>query len=83
MSRPARWPKAMASDRPCTSPAIAIWLTIFASWPAPLSPSSVTARAKAAITGLTAIEGGRVAAAHHRQRAVLRAGLAAGDRARR
>ena len=32
---------------------MAIWLTIFASWPAPLSPSRVTARAKAAITGLT------------------------------
>ncbi|MNS99975.1 hypothetical protein D3C72_1343920 [compost metagenome] len=30
---------------------MAIWLTIFASWPAPLSPSSVTARAKASATG--------------------------------
>ena len=51
MSRPAFSPKAIASDRPCTRPAIAIWLTIFASWPAPLSPSSVTALAKAIATG--------------------------------
>jgi hypothetical protein len=30
---------------------MAIWLTIFASWPAPLSPSSVTAFEKAIATG--------------------------------
>ena len=52
MSRPAFWPKAIASDRPCTSPAIAIWLTILASWPEPLGPSSVIALANAIASGL-------------------------------
>ena len=51
MSSPAFWPKAIASDRPCTRPAMQIWLTIFASWPAPLSPRRVTAREKASATG--------------------------------
>ena len=54
MSRPARWPNATASDRPCTRPAIQIWFTILASCPAPLSPSRVTARAKAWATGWAA-----------------------------
>ena len=35
------------SLRPCTSPAMQIWFTILASWPAPLGPSSVNALAKA------------------------------------
>ena len=52
MSRPERSPKAIASDSPCTSPAIAIWLTILASWPEPLGPSSVIAFANAIATGL-------------------------------
>ena len=54
MSSPAFWPNAIASDKPCTSPAMAIWLTILASCPAPLSPSSVKAREKAIATGLAA-----------------------------
>ena len=41
----------MASLRPCTSPAMQIWLTILASWPAPLSPSRVKARENASATG--------------------------------
>ena len=52
MSSPARSPKAIASASPCTSPAMAIWLTILASWPAPFGPSSVTALANAIATGL-------------------------------
>ncbi|CFU03366.1 Uncharacterised protein [Bordetella pertussis] len=52
MSNPAVWPKAMASDRPCTTPAMQTWLTILASWPAPGGPTSVTARPKACATGL-------------------------------
>ena len=54
MSRPAFWPKAIASDRPWTSPAIAIWLTILASCPEPLGPSSVIALANAIATGFAA-----------------------------
>ncbi len=63
-----RWP----SDRPCTTPAIAIWLTIFASWPAPLAPSSVHRAREGRGHRLDAIERRRVAAAHHGEHAVLR-----------
>ena len=52
MSSPAFWPKAMASLRPCTRPAMQTWLTILVSWPAPLSPISVKALEKAMPTGL-------------------------------
>ena len=45
MSRPAFSPKAMPSLKPCRSPAMQIWLTIFASWPDPAGPTRVTARA--------------------------------------
>ena len=51
IGRPLFWPKAIASDRPWTMPAMQIWLTIFASWPAPASPTRVTALAKCIATG--------------------------------
>ncbi|KAG1304003.1 hypothetical protein G6F62_015752 [Rhizopus arrhizus] len=35
-------------------PAIQIWLTILANWPAPGAPTSVTARPKLCATGLMA-----------------------------
>ena len=54
MSRPAFWPKAIASLKPCTSPAMQIWLTILVSWPAPLSPMSVKALENAIPTLCTA-----------------------------
>ncbi len=44
----------MASLRPCTRPAIQIWFTILASWPAPLAPSNVKARENAWATGCAA-----------------------------
>ena len=37
-------PKWMASDSPSTSPAMAIWLHILASWPEPAGPSSLRMR---------------------------------------
>jgi osmotically-inducible protein OsmY len=81
MSSPARWPKAMASDRPCTRPAMQIWLTILASWPAPASPMQREGARKGHGHRLHGrIERRRVAAAHHGELAVLRAGLAAGHR---
>ena len=57
MSSPAAWPKAIASDSPCTRPAIEIWLTILASCPEPLGPTSVTARPKAIATGCARANG--------------------------
>ena len=38
----AKW---MASERPCTRPAMQIWLTILVSWPAPAGPSRLHIRA--------------------------------------
>ena len=38
-------PKAMASAKPCTTPAMAIWLHILASWPEPEGPSNFDMRA--------------------------------------
>ena len=57
-----------------------IWLTILASCPDPASPIRVQAREKAIATGLDAVEDRLFAAAHDGEHAVLRAGLAAGDR---
>ena len=45
MSSPACLPKWMPSARPCTTPAMQIWLTILVSWPDPAGPRSRLARA--------------------------------------
>src|SRR6266705_3805615 len=51
-SRPALMATLGPSDRPCTRPAMQIWLTILVSWPEPEGPISVTALAKWAMTAL-------------------------------
>ena len=56
-SRPALRAKFSASARPCTTPAIAIWLTIFVSWPEPAGPISRTACANERITGSAVANG--------------------------
>ena len=79
-SRPARSAKCRPSDRPCTRPAMQIWLTILVSWP---RARTAQQPARARIGGDDRLGSGvrlLVAAAHDRQRAVLGAGLAAGDR---
>ena len=44
-SRPAFTAKLRPSDKPCTMPAMRIWLTILVSWPAPAGPISALALA--------------------------------------
>src|SRR5258706_585346 len=56
-SRPALMAKLRPSDRASTKPAMQIWFTILVSWPEPEGPSSVTALAKCAMTGLARSKG--------------------------
>ena len=80
MSSPARMPKLMPSDRPCTRPAMQIWLTILVSWP---EPGAAHQRDCARVGGQHRLGRGEwsgVAADHDRELAVLRAGLAARNR---
>ena len=80
ISRPAARAKLKPSDRPCTTPAMQIWLTILVSWPAPAGPSSAHLPGIGRHHRLGPGIGGLAAAAHDGELAVHRARLAARDR---
>jgi hypothetical protein len=69
--------KFSASARPCTTPAIAIWLTIFVSCPEPAGPSKTHVVRKRANHRLRCRERPGLAADHHGELAVLRSRLSA------
>ena len=79
-SSPARAAKFSPRPDPGATPAMQIWLTILASWPEPWSPSKHAGAGIGVDHRLGAVEGGLLAADHHRQLAVLGARLPAGDR---